>query len=503
MDAAEMYYKNTPSKPQKYAREGESMRSDRDRTGMPPRRTPWAPVPGTPYRLHTDKEDDPSAVRRRDIEFIESRPASGRRDTGGDAYNSWEELGWQGGETAFPVTQEPQVLQEEQYFKPMLDLDRELPDAYGEPGEYAQREPPPELIADEPEFFQEPPPPPPLPKKERRKEPWRTAVILCCVAGLLFCAVEVYRIARDVLQSDAELKEYRELYLTEHNEDFSANWQAVALRPPGETYPPTASPVPMQTPTPTPRIAQNDPLIAAMSSGLATDQSVAPETPAPPARYTLERYPDNPLLIVRDDIAALQAENPDIVGRLIIDGVLNEIVVKRNNTYYLNHSAMDIYSGYGAVFADENIVFSAPPENILLFGRTSNEGRTFAPLKDYISQGLDFAGRHAFLSFNSLYEEARYVIIGIVKSSSDPAAADYFDYQRTTFATDGEMLAFASEAIGRSQYEFNAGVIATDRLLTLVTLSDGTDQSRIVIVCRMLRDGEYDGYLQNDATAAP
>jgi len=452
-----------------------------------------------PYRLRSDKEGEPSAANGREFEFIESKPSSGHND--GGAYNPWEEMGWQGGETAFPVTQEPEVLQEEKYFKPMLDLSRKLPDVYDEYSGFdggGIDEPPesyPEFASDESELFEEPPPPPQIPKKKR--EPWRIAVVLSCVAGLLFCAVEVYRIARDVIQSETQLQEYREIYLTEHNEDFTRNAEAVALRPAGETYPPTASPVPVTTPTPTPRIEQNDPLIAAMSGGAGSEQSVAPgSSETPPARYTLERYPDNPLLVIREEIAALQEGNSDVVGQLIIDGILDETVVMRNNTYYLNHNAADVYSGYGAVFADENLNFRYPPENILLYGRTSYEGKTFAPLKNYISGGFDFAKQYAFLSFNSLYEEARYVIIAVIQSSGDSTADDYFDAQALSFATDEEMLAYAADAISRSLYNFNVGVQATDRLLTLVTLSDGTDSSRIIIVCRMLRDGEYDGYIQ-------
>jgi hypothetical protein len=153
------------------------------------------------------------------------------------------------------------------------------------------------------------------------------------------------------------------------------------------------------------------------------------------------------------------------------------------------------------VFVEQNLVFRYPPENIVLYGRTSNEGKTFAPLKNYVDQGIAFGQQHPFLSFGSIYEEARYVIIAVIQSSGDPAAADYFDVQKLSFATDEEMLAFASLAIGRSQYGFNVGVQATDRLLTLVTLSDGTDTSRIIIVCRMLRDGEA-GY-NTGTTPAP
>ncbi len=500
------------------------MGPDHDQTGKPIRRSHTAPVPGMPYRPHADLQNGDSAAGRQALEFIESRPASAQQDTPAHAYNPWEEQGWEGRETAFPPMQEPEILQEERYFKPMLDLERELPNAYAGYGDYEMEEPydpaytqeepygsayaqeepnfpaPPD--PEEPEYadVQEPPPPPPPqdPKEARRAEPWRTAVILCCIAGLLFCGVEIYRVAQSVIQSETELREFRELYLKEYNEDFMTGAQAVALRPPGETYPPTASPVPVQTPTPTPRIEQNDPLIGVMNGGIDPNQSVAPVTPTPETRSILERYPANPLLVIREEMEALREENADIVGRLIIDGLISEIVVLRNNTYYLNHNAMGSYSGYGAVFADENLTLRTPPENILLYGRTSSEGKCFAPLKNYIGQGIEFAGRYAFLSFNSLYEEARYVIFAVIQSSSDPASPDYFDYRRLTFATDGEMLRYAQDAIGRSKYLFKVGVRPTDRLLTLVTLSDGTDTSSIVIVCRMLREGEKDGYIQSN-----
>ena len=388
----------------------------------------------------------------------------------------------------------------------MLDLNRKLPDVYDvysgyDSGNDDASEPYPAFVSDEPDFFEEPPPPVPPPVPERKKrEPWRVAVGLSCIAVLLFCAVEVYRIARDVADSSAKLQEYREIYLNENNEDFSLHAEAVALRPAGETYPPTASPVPKSTPTPTPRIEQNDPLIAAMSDGGNAEQSTAPASETPALRYRLERYPDNPLLIIREETEALQTQNGDVVGQLTIDGLLDETVVMRNNTYYLNHNAAGVYSAYGAVFADENLVFRYPPENIVLYGRTFYDNKTYAPLKGYISGGIDFAKQNAFLSFASIYEDARYVIIAVINSSNDPTAADYFEAQVLSFDTDAEMLSFAADAMSRSLYDFNVGVQATDRLLTLVTISEGTDTSRIVIVCRMLRENEYDGYVQNDAT---
>ena len=194
-----------------------------------------------------------------------------------------------------------------------------------------------------------------------------------------------------------------------------------------------------------------------LDGGIDPNRSVSPVTPTPARSSFRTAIRTIPLLVVRDEITALQEENADVIGRLIIDGLLSELVVLRNNTYYLNHNAMGAYSGYGAVFADENLTLRRPPENILLYGRTSTEGKCFAPLKNYISQGIDFAGRYAFLSFNSPYEEARYVIAAIVSASSDPSAPDYFEYRKLAFKTDADMLGYAEEAIGRSSISSASG----------------------------------------------
>ncbi len=481
------------------------MRSDRDQTGRTPRRNPSVPVPGMPYRFHTDAEETPPPQRGRNFDFIESVPPAAREDGPvEDAYNPWEEMGWQGGETAFPAAKEPEVLQEERFFKPMLDIDRKMPELYNaydgsdDTDAFEQTAPVRQTLADEAEVFRDPPPPP-IPEKKKR-EPWRVAVVLSCVAALLFCGIEIYRISKDVIDSETKLREYREQYLIENNVDFIRSAQAVALRPAGETYPPTASPVPRVTPAPTARIQQSDPLIGVMADA-DPNQTVAPGTETLPPRQKLDRYPFNPLLIQLEEVNTLQTVNPDIVGHVLIDGVLDELVVMRNNTYYLNHNSSGDYSGYGAVFVDQNITFRYPPENIVLYGRTSNEGKTFAPLKNYVEQGIEYARQHPFITYRGLYEEARYGIIAVIQSSGDPTAADYFDAQVLSFATDEEMLAHVGNAISKSLYSFSAGVLATDRLLTLVTLSDGTDLSRIIIVCRMLREGEA-GYVAG-ATPIP
>lgn len=494
------------------------MRSDQDHSGKTPRRNSSMPVPGMPYGYHTDTDAETPAPQHQGFDFIESSPKARQHGESGPAYNPWEEQGWEAAQPdaaaentppgepygdscpyqSYPQETYVQEPYQDSYYAsrpemPPDDTDYESPEAYEEYPETGPYPPPDGGDGEPPQA-----PPPPMPP-ERNTEPWRLVVILCCVAGLLFCGIEIYHIAHNVVQSDAELAEYRETYLKENNVDFTRNAVAVALRPAGETYPPTATPVTKVTPTPSPRIEQNDPLIAAMSGGgLDTGQSVAPSSPTPTAvlRTTLARYPDNPLLIVSSDMETLQEDNEDIIGELTISGLMDEIVVQRNNTYYLNHNAMGVYSEYSAVFADESLSLRTPPENILLFGRASTENKAFGPLKQYVSQGFSFAQQHAFLSFNTLYEEARYVVIAVIRADASASSADYFNYRNLTFATDEAMLAYAQEAMERSLYNFNVSVAASDRLLTLVTLSEGTDTQNIILVCRKLRDGESDGMLE-------
>ena len=52
------------------------------------------------------------------------------------------------------------------------------------------------------------------------------------------------------------------------------------------------------------------------------------------------------------------------------------------------------------------------------------------------------------------------------------------------------MLIYVESARKHSLYNFNVDVAASDRLLTLATLGNGTDSRCLVLIYRMLRPGE-------------
>ena len=91
-----------------------------------------------------------------------------------------------------------------------------------------------------------------------------------------------------------------------------------------------------------------------------------------------------------ESLLPLIDENSDVVGQLTIPGVLEEVVVQRNNTYYLTHNYRGSSSDAGAVFVDESCSLRSPPENLLLRGQGTIEGKVFAPLWQYATAGRDF-----------------------------------------------------------------------------------------------------------------
>ncbi len=334
----------------------------------------------------------------------------------------------------------------------------------------------------------------------RTMGPWRVALLTALTIGLLFCVIEGYKIVQSLIANERSKVDYLAEYQALAGADATQGLSGVELLPAGVTYAPTATPVPAQTPTDKPRVNQNDPLIGVMDGGgsqTADDQPVLP-TNTPVTRSRLTRYPDNALLSISEAFRELRAENPDVVGRLTIEDVLSETVVQRNNTFYLNHNARGLLSATGAVFVDESCVLRTPPENLLLRGQASAEGKLFAPLRQYVSSAA-FVSANGIVTLETIYETAQYVIFAVIKADSVANSAGYFNYAGyPVFQSDAQMLSYAAAAKQQSVYRSNVDVRATDRLLTLATVPEGGDTVSIVLLCRMLRNGETSGNIQQE-----
>lgn len=115
----------------------------------------------------------------------------------------------------------------------------------------------------------------------------------------------------------------------------------------------------------------------------------------------------------------------------------------------------------------------------------------FGSLKKYKLKDADFYKEHPFLTFNTLYEEAQYVIYAVAEVSVEPKDADYLPFWAYgVFTTRSQWDAYVGRIRELSRYRTQVDVQPGDRLLTLATCS-GTDNSRrLLVAARLIRKGE-------------
>ena len=330
-------------------------------------------------------------------------------------------------------------------------------------------------------------------QKPPQRRPVRVARLLALIAAgvmLAICAVVGGGMVVELMRSEEDAAAFRAAYQEETGNEFYHAAAMVELLPEGEEYPATPTPEPTLF-KPTPKPTPIGPVGNDFRGGTA-DASGTEGTPEPAMRTRLSNYPDNPMRNISPGLVKHYEANPEVVGHLVIDGLLDELVMHRNNTHYLTHDANGVTSDAGAVFADQSCAFRMPPENLLLRGSSFVQGKVFEPLWRFASGDTQFAAEHMFARLTSLYEDEVYVLFAVVEADIDPASSGYFNYaSNPTFTTDEAMLAYVQSARARSIYNFNVDVDASDRLLTLATVNNS--DTNLVLLYRMVRDNENAG----------
>lgn len=319
----------------------------------------------------------------------------------------------------------------------------------------------------------------------------RLVALILSIGMLVFCVVTITALVMDLVKSEKQMEDARSAYLEQNHTELHNGAARVDLLPAGQTYVPTATPSAtpfVARPTPTPIIPIREAAVISLGRGSSGAESTEEPVTETALRTRTNIYPKNPLRNIMPSLTELIKENSDIIGRLVIPGVLDEIVVQRNNTYYLTRTYLGTTSEGGSVFADEGCQLRNPPENLLLRGQGSVPGKTFAPLWQYVSGGASFVSTAATARLTSLYEEESYVLFAVIVADTDPSSSGYFNYaSHPSFTTDEDMLRYVQDARAHSLYQFDVDVQPSDRLLTLSTI--GSD-SCLVLMYRMARDGE-------------
>lgn len=297
--------------------------------------------------------------------------------------------------------------------------------------------------------------------------------ILCRVvlAGVfLFSLANLVSYGLDYMKAKQNSAALRELYYQDAGQESEA--------PETATPEPTAAPTAAQT-TPQPI---SEPAVTA----------VPPALPTQPTTLAAVRYPGNPYGITSSKFHQLRQQNADIVGWLKIDGLIDEVVVQRDNTYYLDRDYRGYHNVNGAIFLDEHCNLRTRPYTYILYGHNMKSGLMFGSLRNY--ENLSFYKKNPFVTFDTAYEDGRYVIFAAAQISTDPTDWRFLNLNWLLSSS----ISYRSQAIKElkrfSVFTNGIEVLPEDQILLLITCVDD-EKDRRLLAARRIRDNESEDAL--------
>ena len=190
--------------------------------------------------------------------------------------------------------------------------------------------------------------------------------------------------------------------------------------------------------------------------------------------------------------ARLYATNQDFVGYLEAQGInMNLPVVQAtDDEEYLNKNFYGKSTKYGCPFVSYLNQVEPLDYNTLIFGHHMNDRTIFGALDHY--KTLAGYKQSPVISYNTLYHDYQWKVFAVFLSNSVPEDDNgyVFPYYFTALSSDQRKAEYLNELKQRSLYDTGVDVQVSDPLLTLSTCSHEFDNARLVVVARLVRQGE-------------
>ena len=208
----------------------------------------------------------------------------------------------------------------------------------------------------------------------------------------------------------------------------------------------------------------------------AAGEQTQTQTQAQTEPETQAAGPTIPLM----DFAGLLAQNPEIVGRLVIEGIGLDypLVQGADNSYYLTHTAEKKYNAMGALFLDYRADRNFADFKTVVYGHYTKSGKMFGKLH-HLREQTEFDQ----VTGGMLYTPEKTSRLEIFAALLTPATSEF--YHRIFFSESSRekhLDAIREQAVCYR----DIGVTAEDRLLLLSTCSYEYEGARTVIIARIV-----------------
>lgn len=292
---------------------------------------------------------------------------------------------------------------------------------------------------------------------QQRKKLLRLFIVLPACALIAWGVAGLARYISDLSASRQTSSELREIYDRPESEPAGLPAEITETPAPAVTaVPVTAAPAALEAPAPS--------------------SVLLPEVP----------YPGNPGAVISGRFRDLRKKGKYIVGWLRMADV-DEPVVLKDNTYFLDHDAEGKKNVNGAIFMDSSARLETRPYTVILYGHNMKSGNMFGRLRKF--RDISYLQKNRFITFDTLYEDGKYVVFAAAEINTVPGTSAYFDIWSLNDRTaDGRTEALRKLKI-RSLHGFTADVQPEDHILLLVTCVEDDDY-RFIVAARRLRPGE-------------
>lgn len=182
----------------------------------------------------------------------------------------------------------------------------------------------------------------------------------------------------------------------------------------------------------------------------------------------------------------LYLENADMIGWIQIEGTSIDYPVMQTPAdphYYLHHDFEKHYTDYGCPFMQADCDALAPSDNLILYGHNMKDGSMFADLAKYRSK--DFWQNHKTVWFATELGSRAYEIFAVIHTTVQADDADAFPFYRFVDAAASEEFAdYVSACQARVLYDTGISAEYGDKLLTLSTCDNITDNGRLLVIAK-------------------
>ncbi len=219
------------------------------------------------------------------------------------------------------------------------------------------------------------------------------------------------------------------------------------------------------------------------------------------AKYPNISLPDG----MMSKYAYLYAINQDLVGWVRIPNSIIDVQVVQSeqNGEYLKKDFYGNYSRYGCPYMDYRNDPKYLDDNTVIYGHHMSDGLVFADLTKY--KTIDGFKESPIIQFDTLYRSYTFKVYAVlITNSRAEDDNDYiFNYTVTDFASDEAFSSYIAAVDERKLYTTGVDIQPGDKLLTLQTCTYEFSDARLVVIGRMVRDGESTAVDTNLAVENP